>query len=59
MNKALLCEPLGGKADYNMNYVRATPDSLFGDVPDVDNRKAAEIAKGREEWKNLKPSKRC
>ncbi len=59
MNKALLCEPLGGKADYNMNYVRATPDSLFGDVPDLDSGKAAEIVKDGEKWKSLRPSKRC
>ncbi len=26
------------------------PDSLFGDVPDVDRRKAAEIAKDSEKW---------
>ncbi len=31
-----------------MNCVRPTPDSLFGDVPDLDSGKAAEIAKDRE-----------
>ncbi len=37
-----------------MNCVRPTPaDSLFGDVPDLDSRKAAEIAKDREKWKSL------
>ncbi len=42
-----------------MNCVRPTPDSLFGDVPDRDSRKAAEIAKDREKWKSLRPSKHC
>ncbi len=42
-----------------MNCVRPTPDSLFGDVPDLDSRKAAEIAKDREKWKSIRPSKRC
>ncbi len=36
-----------------------TPDSLFGDVPDLDSRRAAEIAKDREKRKSLRPSKRC
>ncbi len=36
-----------------------TPDSIFGDVPDLDSRKAAELAAGREKWKSLRPSKRC
>ncbi len=31
-----------------MNCVRPTSDSLFGDVPDLDSRKAAEIAKDWE-----------
>ncbi len=35
------------------------PDLLFGDCPDLDCRKAAEIAKYREMWKKLMPSKRC
>ncbi len=35
-----------------MNCVRPTPDSLFGDVPDLDGRNAAEIAKEREKWKS-------
>ncbi len=34
---------------------RPTPDSLFGDVPDLGSRKAAEIAKDREKWKSLRP----
>ncbi len=42
-----------------MNCVRPTLDSLFGDVTDLDSTKAAEIAKGREKWKSLRPSKRC
>ncbi len=42
-----------------MNSVRPTPNSLFGDFPDLDSRKAAEIAKDREKWKILRPSKRC
>ncbi len=29
------------------------------DIPDLDNRKAAEIAKDREKWKSLRPAKRC
>ncbi len=35
-----------------MNYVRPTPDSLFGDVPDRASRKAAEMAQDRENWKS-------
>ncbi len=42
-----------------MNCVRPTTDSLFGDVPDLDSTKAAEIAKHREKWKILRRSKRC
>ncbi len=42
-----------------MKCVRPNPDSLFGDVPDLDRRKAAEIAKERENWKILRPSMRC
>ncbi len=38
---------------------QTTPDSLFGEVPDLDSRTAAEIAKDREKWKILSPSKRC
>ncbi len=38
---------------------KTTPDSLFGDVPDLESRKVAEIAKDREKWKSLRPSKRC
>ncbi len=34
-----------------MNCVRPTPDSLFGDTPDRDNRKASEITTDREKWK--------
>ncbi len=34
-----------------MNCVWPTPDSLFGDVPDLYSRKAAEIAKDRENGK--------
>ncbi len=53
--------PLPGRAPGNtsstvlMNCVRTTPDSLFGGVPDIDSRKAAEIAKDREKWKSLRP----
>ncbi len=36
-----------------MNCVKPTPDSLFGDVPDLDSGKAAEIAKDREKWKSF------
>ncbi len=39
--------------------LRSLPDSLFGDVPDLDSKKAAEIAKGREKWKSLRTPKRC
>ncbi len=28
-----------------------TPDLIFGDVPDLDSRKAAELAADREKWK--------
>ncbi len=34
-------------------------DTFFGDVPDLDSRKAAELAADREKWKSLRPSKRC
>ncbi len=30
-----------------MNCVEPSPDSLFGDIPDLDSGKAAEIAKDR------------
>ncbi len=42
-----------------MNCDKPTPGSLFGDVPDLDSGKAAEIAKDWEKWKSLWPSKRC
>ncbi len=42
-----------------MNCVRPSPDSLFGDAPELDSRKEAEISKDRENWKSLRPSKRC
>ncbi len=42
-----------------MNCVRPTTDSIFGDVPDLDSRTEAEIAKDREILKSLRPSKRC
>ncbi len=32
---------------------------LFGDVPDIESRKAAEIANDREKWRSLRPSNRC
>ncbi len=41
-----------------MNYVKPTLDSLFGDVPDLDGRKAVELTADREEWKGLRSSKR-
>ncbi len=34
-----------------MPNVNSTPESLFGDVPDLDSGKAAEIAKNRESEK--------
>ncbi len=34
-------------------------DSLFGDVPDLDSGKAAEITKEREKWKSFRSLKRC
>ncbi len=42
-----------------LNCVKATPDSLFGDVADLYPNKAIEIAYDREKWKNLRPSRRC
>ncbi len=43
-----------------MNCVRPTTASLFGDVPDLDCAKAAEIAKRqRKSGKSLRPSTRC
>ncbi len=41
-----------------MNRVKPTPGSLFGDVPDLDSGKEAEIANDREKWKSLRPPKR-
>ncbi len=32
---------------------RPTPDSRFGDIPDLDSRKAAETAQDSEKWKSL------
>ncbi len=32
---------------------------IFGDIRNLDSGKAAKIAKDREKWKSLKPSKRC
>ncbi len=34
-----------------MNCVKPSPESSFGDVPDLDSRKAAELAESREKWK--------
>ncbi len=34
-----------------MNCVRPAPDSLFGDVPDLDSKTAADITKDREKRK--------
>ncbi len=34
---------------------QAIPDSLFGDGPNLDPRKAAEIAHDAEKWKSLRP----
>ncbi len=42
-----------------MNCVRPTLDSLFGDVPDLDSRKAADMAKNKEKWKSIRLSKLC
>ncbi len=49
----------GSAADRLVKEAKKTPDSLFGHVPDLDSRKAAEIAKEREKWKSLWPSKHC
>ncbi len=38
--------------------INTTLDSLFGDVPELDSRKAAEAAADREKWKSPRPSKR-
>ncbi len=42
-----------------MNCVRVTPDSLFGDVPDLNNREAAEITRGQGKVEKPQASKRC
>ncbi len=42
-----------------INCVKPTPDSLFGDVPELDSRNAAELAVDRDKWKSLRASKRC
>ncbi len=39
--------------------VPPTPESLYGDVPNLDIATASKIAKDRTEWKKLRPSKRC
>ncbi len=36
-------------------YVISTPDSIFGDVPDLDSRNAGELVADREKWKRLRP----
>ncbi len=36
-----------------LNCVRSTPDSLFGNVPDLDLEKATEIAYDRDKWKAM------
>ncbi len=36
-----------------MNSVKPTPDLFFGDTPELNTGKAAEIVKYREKWKNL------
>ncbi len=35
-----------------INCVKPTPDSLFGDIQELDSRKAVEIAADREKWKS-------
>ncbi len=50
-----MCEDFAEK----IKKVAETPDSIFGDVPDLDSRKAAELAADREKWKSLRPSKPC
>ncbi len=50
---------LSGKHKIVTTASSQTPDELFGDAPDLDSGKAAEIAKDREKWKSLRPPKRC
>ncbi len=40
-----------------VNCVRPNSDYLFNDALDIDSRKAAEIATGRNNWKSLRPSR--
>ncbi len=42
-----------------LESVPPTPESLYGDVPNLDIATATKIAKEKIEWKKLRPSKRC
>ncbi len=42
-----------------IDCVKPTPDSIFGDVPDLLSREAAELAAEREKWKPLWTFKHC
>ncbi len=42
-----------------LSCVKPTPESIFGDVPDLNITKAILDAKNRSKWKKLRPSSRC
>ncbi len=42
-----------------LNCVQPTQESLYGDIPDLDVRRAMEIAQDREKWKKIRPSQHC
>ncbi len=42
-----------------LNCVKPKPESIFGDLIDLDVNEAISLAKDRIEWKKNRPSKRC
>ncbi len=42
-----------------LSYVKRTPESIFGGVPDLNIIKAILDAKHRSKWKELRHSSRC
>ncbi len=42
-----------------LNYVKPTPESIFGDLLDLDVNEAISLAKVTIEWKKNRLSKRC
>ncbi len=48
-----------GKPDIFLSCAKPTPESIFGDVPDLNITKAILDGKIRSKWKKLRPSSRC